>query len=466
MAADINDCGGGGCATFENGTTVLGGADDYDLIRFDGGAVGAFGASDPHDQDPPATATEADEPTADDFREAGFAADGDATVRFVGQETVVFGVPGQSVMADLTNIGAAAADYVVRVQVTGGSTSINRPTEVDGLAGGATQRVRVPTDGLSVGSHDVVVTALNGAGLELATSTGTVQVVDPQDPSVRERSDEVLAELQGGNLPGLDGEVRSVLTSAIAAIAITPLTDVAVAKSCSPTTVVPGAQVTCTLTVTNAGPSPCHERGRHRCPAGRADRGGHPRRRRVHLRRQCQQPPGVLHRAALPVGSTKVITVVARVGADVGPQTALTDTAKVSSDQVDPEAADNTSSFTVTTPTCTIEFQSATKTPDTINGTQGNDVICGSRFSDTIDGKGGSDIIFGLDGSDIINGGAGNDTIFGGAGNDIIEGNSGNDTIYGGAGDDILNGSAGTDTTTGAAGQDICTAERRFTCES
>jgi Tol biopolymer transport system component len=79
-------------------------------------------------------------------------------------------------------------------------------------------------------------------------------------------------------------------------------------------------------------------------------------------------------------------------------------------------------------------------------GTQGNDdghdrshpPIEGTPGDDKICGLGGNDIIYGRGGNDEIDGGTGNDTIYGGGGNDEIDGGQGKDLIKGGYGNDIL----------------------------
>jgi Ca2+-binding RTX toxin-like protein len=81
-----------------------------------------------------------------------------------------------------------------------------------------------------------------------------------------------------------------------------------------------------------------------------------------------------------------------------------------------------------------------------LNGTPGNDVICGLGGNDTIDGGLGNDIIVGGDGNDIVTGAAGLDEMFGGAGNDDLGGGPGTDLIYGEDGDDEISGDDGSDT--------------------
>lgn len=58
--------------------------------------------------------------------------------------------------------------------------------------------------------------------------------------------------------------------------------------------------------------------------------------------------------------------------------------------------------------------------PQSLSGSDRNDVIIGTP---------GSESLFGFSGNDIIDGGPGNDTIYGGLGNDIIYGGLGNDTV-------------------------------------
>ena len=64
----------------------------------------------------------------------------------------------------------------------------------------------------------------------------------------------------------------------------------------------------------------------------------------------------------------------------------------------------------------------------TLNGTPGDDIICGFGGNDTLNGMGGDDILFGGDGDDILEGGEGSDYLDGGAGNDALDGGPGPDT--------------------------------------
>ncbi len=95
---------------------------------------------------------------------------------------------------------------------------------------------------------------------------------------------------------------------------------------------------------------------------------------------------------------------------------------------------------------------------ETINGTAGDDVICGGNGRDTINGLGGNDIILGQNGKDTLNGGDGNDTVMGGNAKDVVVGGTGIDALRGGNGADRLNaqdGAAG-DSIDGGNGPDTC----------
>jgi Ca2+-binding RTX toxin-like protein len=96
-----------------------------------------------------------------------------------------------------------------------------------------------------------------------------------------------------------------------------------------------------------------------------------------------------------------------------------------------------------------------------VNGLGGNDSITahdgvgaltllsvdGGAGNDTVNGSDGPDLIVGADGNDILNGGGGDDRIIGGTGADTMNGGSGDDTLVwnNGDGSDVLNGDAGND---------------------
>jgi Ca2+-binding RTX toxin-like protein len=119
-------------------------------------------------------------------------------------------------------------------------------------------------------------------------------------------------------------------------------------------------------------------------------------------------------------------------------------------------------------------------------GTEGDDVICGTSAAQTILGNGGNDRIFGFGGGDMIDGGTGNDDlqggdgddprIYGGLGDDVINAGDGNDgqggfanVVAGGAGNDEIDGGAGNDTIFGRCGEgtaDACPADPPVSGES
>ena len=91
---------------------------------------------------------------------------------------------------------------------------------------------------------------------------------------------------------------------------------------------------------------------------------------------------------------------------------------------------------------------------ETINGTNGMDVLQGTSAPSYLLGEAANDD---------LSGGAGNDTIYGSYGNDLLFGEDDNDKLYGeqdadyldgGAGNDTLDGGLGLDTLIGGAGND------------
>jgi predicted extracellular nuclease len=91
---------------------------------------------------------------------------------------------------------------------------------------------------------------------------------------------------------------------------------------------------------------------------------------------------------------------------------------------------------------------------DIVNGGNGNDVICGGAGNDTINGGNGDDTLIGNIGNDTLDGGNGNDTLDGGAGLDTLKGGNGDDVLNGGSENDSLKGNSGNDTLTGGPGAD------------
>ena len=220
--------------------------------------------------------------------------------------------------------------------------------------------------------------------------------------------------------------------------------DVALQKSCPTGPVVPGDQFTCTLTVTNNGPSDAQNVVvTDDLPAGvtlvgTPSGGGF----------TCGTgDPFTCTRMTLSAASgPQVVTFTVRVNDDVAGGTVLKNDASVGTATFDPDTGNNSASASTALPACTIDRTSATS-GQVIRGTNGPDVICGSAFADTIQG---------LDGDDII---------FGNGGNDSIQGNGGNDKQFGGAGDDAITGPPGIDAANGGSGFDRCMSRANTNCE-
>jgi uncharacterized repeat protein (TIGR01451 family) len=153
----------------------------------------------------------------------------------------------------------------------------------------------------------------------------------------------------------------------------------------------------------------------------------------------------------------------------------LANTAEVSSDTTDPNAANNRAIETVRViagsggkpkkPSCrgTVATIVGTSGNDVLIGTPKRDVIKARGGDDTIRARGGRDLICANGGNDVVRGGNDADRIYGGGGRDRLHGNRGDDAIRGqrgrdrlrgGFGDDFLGGGPGIDRCRGGAGQD------------
>ena len=82
---------------------------------------------------------------------------------------------------------------------------------------------------------------------------------------------------------------------------------------------------------------------------------------------------------------------------------------------------------------------------DTIETSDGNDIVSGGGGNDTISTGAGNDTVIGNDGADQLDGGQGHDTITGGDGADRISGGAGADEVRGESGDDNVDGGIGAD---------------------
>lgn len=109
------------------------------------------------------------------------------------------------------------------------------------------------------------------------------------------------------------------------------------------------------------------------------------------------------------------------------------------------------------------------KVDRTYSGSDGPDTITGSNFNDLMSGNGGDDQLYGGNNKDCLLGGPGNDRLYGENGNDVLLGGGGNDSLYGGNGDDVLYGGPGNDTLDGGPGNDTCyvqSGETYVNCEA
>ncbi len=211
-------------------------------------------------------------------------------------------------------------------------------------------------------------------------------------------------------------------------------TPVGITKTCTPATALPNGTVSCAVTVTNSGTvaatgvsfvdnsdpnltfNPVSPQAGFTCTT-------------TSHQLSCTRGTD------LPGGSSATVNYTATLSADAGPGTNFPNTVTLTATN-DSTPGDNTATFVVHTPSCTIGNPNSTL-PQALNGTPGPDVICGGASADGINGFGGDDIIFGGGGVDAVNGGPGNDALFGGPGNDSIVGGPGIDTIDGGPGTDL-----------------------------
>ncbi|MBU2962989.1 hypothetical protein KO516_19570, partial [Citreicella sp. C3M06] len=92
--------------------------------------------------------------------------------------------------------------------------------------------------------------------------------------------------------------------------------------------------------------------------------------------------------------------------------------------------------------------------PNTLIGTDRNDVLSGGGGNDTIFGRLGIDRLSGDDGNDSIEGEGDDDILHGGAGLDRLIGGSGDDTLFGDADNDWLEGGSGINELDGGEGED------------
>jgi Ca2+-binding RTX toxin-like protein len=75
---------------------------------------------------------------------------------------------------------------------------------------------------------------------------------------------------------------------------------------------------------------------------------------------------------------------------------------------------------------------------NSINGSDDNDELLGTKQDDLITGNAGNDRLYGLHGNDELDGGEGDDLLLGGSGNDLLSGGTGFDRLAGGKGSDVV----------------------------
>ena len=89
-----------------------------------------------------------------------------------------------------------------------------------------------------------------------------------------------------------------------------------------------------------------------------------------------------------------------------------------------------------------------------LNGSSGDDVICGDDDNNIIKALGGEDVVRARGGNDDVDGGEHDDEIYGEAGDDVLDGDEGEDIIDGGPGNDVLTGGEDDDELIGGDGID------------
>ncbi len=233
------------------------------------------------------------------------------------------------------------------------------------------------------------------------------------------------------------------------------LADLSVTKVDSPDPVTVGQNLTYTLTVTNSGPDPA-----------------------TGVTLDDTLPGGVSFVSATPsqgtcTGTSTVSCNLGGLASSASAQVAivvtptvpgpLTNQARVTADQDDPDSTDTTATADTTVnavPALACNGLTPTKVGTAGNnvllGTAGNDVILGLGGNDVIIGGNGNDTICGGNGRDALSGGSGNDRLLGEADNDALAGGNDTDTLDGGTGRDALVGNSGNDALDGGAQTDAC----------
>lgn len=202
IAADING---------DDSHTTLHGFDDWSNLVYDGGAVGAFGAQDTHDEDPPLVESVADEPSAANLVKTP----GDGSVGITGPTMLLKGVAGQTVQVSVTNVSDDAASYTLRAS---GIPAVAAQADVGVLQPHSTVEVELPVDGslLTLGTKTLHVDLVRDAQtLDSAELAVTVPNLD--DQVVVKDLWSALDQLKSPQ-PGLPDSQREALVQRLSAV--------------------------------------------------------------------------------------------------------------------------------------------------------------------------------------------------------------------------------------------------------
>ncbi|MGH9039166.1 MAG: FG-GAP-like repeat-containing protein, partial [Acidimicrobiia bacterium] len=262
---------------------------------------------------------------------------------------------------------------------------------------------------------------------------------------------------------GIAGEIVNLATvianeadtadnnSDTATTTVVPSADLSVEKLCTttPAPVLPGSFASCSISVTNDGPSAAASvqiQDTLALPiAGTAS---------ATAPWSCPAPVGGVltctRTGDMPAGTVDepVVTYVVQIpeGADAGAD--FTNTVTVSSTTHDPDDTPpaNSDSATISVVDCTVPLGGfgaryhGTSAPEVICGTPGDDRIYANGGNDVVFGRGGDDRIYAGNDNDFVSAGSGEDRVYGGSGNDLMFGLDGEDRLYGDAGNDVANG--------------------------
>lgn len=202
--------------TNDGATTALAGWNDWSHLVYDGGAVGAFGASDLADADPAPAASTDDEPRPAELRTAGaFGDPGDGSVRVTGPNMLLKDVADQKVWFHVTNVGTTDATYRLNLSGLAGL-----PATVDVQVPALGEKdVAVPVDGSALAvPGGIVAVKLTAPGkvTELSGDVLPVVVPDMSDANVRAQVEQILAALATSK-EGLPDPIRVQVGDAIRA---------------------------------------------------------------------------------------------------------------------------------------------------------------------------------------------------------------------------------------------------------